>query len=78
YKKKNKCAYGWFFAVHARSGLLSVIGLLREGETLIFANKIRGFRRDVEGLAKRGLKDQESTEKTLSKDFARNRQIQNC
>ncbi|MBB1199875.1 bifunctional 23S rRNA (guanine(2069)-N(7))-methyltransferase RlmK/23S rRNA (guanine(2445)-N(2))-methyltransferase RlmL [Enterobacteriaceae bacterium 89] len=52
--------------------------LLRKGGTIMFSNNKRGFKLDHEGLAKLGLKAQEITQKTLSPDFARNRQIHNC
>ncbi|EQC0822816.1 bifunctional 23S rRNA (guanine(2069)-N(7))-methyltransferase RlmK/23S rRNA (guanine(2445)-N(2))-methyltransferase RlmL [Escherichia coli] len=52
--------------------------LLRAGGTIMFSNNKRGFRMDLDGLAKLGLKAQEITQKTLSQDFARNRQIHNC
>ncbi|MDP1172153.1 hypothetical protein, partial [Klebsiella pneumoniae] len=39
---------------------------------------IRGFRIDHDGLAALGLKAQEISQKTLSQDFASNRQIHNC
>ncbi|SUF96270.1 23S rRNA (guanine-N-2-) -methyl transferase rlmL [Salmonella enterica subsp. arizonae] len=44
----------------------------------MFSNNKRGFRMDLEGLAELGLTAQEITQKTLSPDFARNRQIHNC
>lgn len=52
--------------------------LLRKGGTIMFSNNKRGFRMDLDGLAALGLKAQEITQKTLSQDFARNRQIHNC
>ena len=52
--------------------------LLRKGGTIMFSNNKRGFRMDHEGLATLGLKAQEISQKTLSQDFARNRQIHNC
>ena len=52
--------------------------LLRKGVTIMFSNNKRGFRMDHDGLAQLGLKAQEITQKTLSQDFARNRQIHNC
>lgn len=52
--------------------------LLRKGGTIMFSNNKRGFRMDHGGLAQLGLKAQEITQKTLSQDFARNRQIHNC
>ena len=52
--------------------------LLRKGGTIMFSNNKRGFRMDTDGLAELGLKAQEITQKTLSQDFARNRQIHNC
>ncbi|MEN0614391.1 bifunctional 23S rRNA (guanine(2069)-N(7))-methyltransferase RlmK/23S rRNA (guanine(2445)-N(2))-methyltransferase RlmL [Klebsiella indica] len=52
--------------------------LLRKGGTIMFSNNKRGFRMDHDGLAQLGLKAQEITQKTLSLDFARNRQIHNC
>ncbi len=52
--------------------------LLRKGGTIMFSNNKRGFRMDHDGLAAFGLKAQEISQKTLSQDFARNRQIHNC
>ena len=52
--------------------------LLRKGGTIMFSNNKRGFRMDHDGLEKLGLKAQEISQKTLSQDFARNRQIHNC
>lgn len=52
--------------------------LLRAGGTVMFSNNKRGFKMDLEGLASLGLKAQDITQKTLSQDFARNRQIHNC
>lgn len=52
--------------------------LMCKGGTIMFSNNKRGFRMDLDGLAKLGLKAQEITQKTQSQDFARNRQIHNC
>ena len=52
--------------------------LLRKAGTIMFSNNKRGFRMDHDGLAALGLKAQEISQKTLSQDFARNRQIHNC
>ncbi|WP_058913126.1 bifunctional 23S rRNA (guanine(2069)-N(7))-methyltransferase RlmK/23S rRNA (guanine(2445)-N(2))-methyltransferase RlmL [Entomohabitans teleogrylli] len=52
--------------------------LLRPGGTIMFSNNKRGFRMDLPGMAALGLQAQEITQKTLSLDFARNRQIHNC
>lgn len=52
--------------------------MLRRGGTVMFSNNKRGFKMDLEALAELGLKAQEITAKTLSEDFARNRQIHNC
>lgn len=52
--------------------------LLRKGGTIMFSNNKRGFRMDHDELAALGLKAQEISQKTLSQDFARNRQIHNC
>ncbi|WP_173633639.1 bifunctional 23S rRNA (guanine(2069)-N(7))-methyltransferase RlmK/23S rRNA (guanine(2445)-N(2))-methyltransferase RlmL [Paramixta manurensis] len=52
--------------------------LLRKGGTLMFSNNKRGFKIDQEGLQALGLTAQEITSKTVSQDFARNRQIHNC
>ena len=52
--------------------------LLRRGGTIMFSNNKRGFKMDLDGLAGLGLQAQEITQKTLSQDFARNRQIHNC
>ncbi|QDY41548.1 bifunctional 23S rRNA (guanine(2069)-N(7))-methyltransferase RlmK/23S rRNA (guanine(2445)-N(2))-methyltransferase RlmL [Candidatus Pantoea soli] len=52
--------------------------LLRRGGTIMFSNNKRGFKMDLDGLQRLGLQAQEITQKTLSQDFARNRQIHNC
>lgn len=52
--------------------------LLRPQGTIMFSNNKRGFKMDIEGLTELGLKAQDITDKTLSPDFARNRQIHNC
>ncbi|WP_343551783.1 bifunctional 23S rRNA (guanine(2069)-N(7))-methyltransferase RlmK/23S rRNA (guanine(2445)-N(2))-methyltransferase RlmL [Pantoea sp.] len=52
--------------------------LLRRGGTIMFSNNKRGFKMDLDGLERLGLQAQEITQKTLSQDFARNRQIHNC
>ncbi|AGH73319.1 bifunctional 23S rRNA (guanine(2069)-N(7))-methyltransferase RlmK/23S rRNA (guanine(2445)-N(2))-methyltransferase RlmL [Edwardsiella piscicida] len=52
--------------------------ILRRGGTIMFSNNKRGFKMDLAGLAQLGLQAQEITERTLSADFARNRQIHNC
>ncbi|MEY0958881.1 bifunctional 23S rRNA (guanine(2069)-N(7))-methyltransferase RlmK/23S rRNA (guanine(2445)-N(2))-methyltransferase RlmL [Providencia rettgeri] len=52
--------------------------LLRRGGTVMFSNNKRGFKMDLEAIKELGLQAQEITAKTLSEDFARNRQIHNC
>ncbi|MCW0347936.1 MULTISPECIES: bifunctional 23S rRNA (guanine(2069)-N(7))-methyltransferase RlmK/23S rRNA (guanine(2445)-N(2))-methyltransferase RlmL [Pantoea] len=52
--------------------------LLRKGGTIMFSNNKRGFKMDLDGLNALGLQAQDITQKTLSQDFARNRQIHNC
>ncbi|WP_272676863.1 bifunctional 23S rRNA (guanine(2069)-N(7))-methyltransferase RlmK/23S rRNA (guanine(2445)-N(2))-methyltransferase RlmL [Providencia sp. PROV076] len=52
--------------------------LLRRGGTVMFSNNKRGFKTDLEAIKELGLQAQEITAKTLSEDFARNRQIHNC
>ncbi|HDN2510717.1 bifunctional 23S rRNA (guanine(2069)-N(7))-methyltransferase RlmK/23S rRNA (guanine(2445)-N(2))-methyltransferase RlmL [Providencia vermicola] len=52
--------------------------LLRRGGTVMFSNNKRGFKMDMEAIKELGLQAQEITAKTLSEDFARNRQIHNC
>ncbi len=52
--------------------------LLRPGGTLMFSNNKRGFKMDFAELDRIGLVANEITEKTLSQDFTRNRQIHNC
>lgn len=52
--------------------------MLRRGGTIMFSNNKRGFKMDLDGLQRLGLQAQEITQKTLSQDFARNRQIHNC
>lgn len=52
--------------------------LLRPRGTIMFSNNKRGFKMDLAGLERLGLEAQDITDKTLSPDFARNRQIHNC
>ncbi|MGX9273615.1 bifunctional 23S rRNA (guanine(2069)-N(7))-methyltransferase RlmK/23S rRNA (guanine(2445)-N(2))-methyltransferase RlmL [Pantoea ananatis] len=52
--------------------------LLRKGGTIMFSNNKRGFKMDLDGLNALGLQALDITQKTLSQDFARNRQIHNC
>lgn len=52
--------------------------MLRPGGTLMFSNNKRGFKMDLDGIAKLGLKAKEISDKTLSPDFARNKHIHNC
>ena len=52
--------------------------LLRRNGTIMFSNNKRGFQMDMAGLSALGLEAKEITAKTLSQDFARNRQIHNC
>lgn len=52
--------------------------MLRRGGTILFSNNKRGFQMDKAGIAALGLSATEISEKTLSLDFARNRQIHNC
>ncbi|GKX56149.1 ribosomal RNA large subunit methyltransferase K/L [Leminorella grimontii] len=52
--------------------------MLRPAGTLMFSNNKRGFKMDLDGIAKLGLKAKEISDKTLSPDFARNKQIHNC
>ncbi len=52
--------------------------MLRRGGTILFSNNKRGFQMDLAGIAALGLRATEISEKTLSLDFARNRQIHNC
>ncbi len=51
--------------------------LLRAGGTIMFSNNKRGFRINIDGLAKLGLKARNYAKNALQ-DFARNRQIHNC
>ena len=52
--------------------------LLRPNGTIIFSNNKRGFKMDAEGMQKLGLTYQDITNKTLSLDFKRNKQIHCC
>lgn len=52
--------------------------MLRQKGTIMFSNNKRGFKMDLAGLHMLGLETQDITDKTLSLDFARNRQIHNC
>ena len=70
-------AVGYFLSQRMRL-MTDLKRLLRKGGTIMFSNNKRGFRMDHDGLAALGLKAQEISQKTLSQDFARNRQIHNC
>ena len=52
--------------------------LLRPNGTIIFSNNKRGFKMDSIGMQNLGLTYQEITNKTLSLDFKRNKQIHCC
>lgn len=52
--------------------------LLRKGGTIMFSNNKRGFRMDLDGFGGAGTESTRNYPKTLSRDFARNRQIHNC
>ncbi|MDF7666616.1 bifunctional 23S rRNA (guanine(2069)-N(7))-methyltransferase RlmK/23S rRNA (guanine(2445)-N(2))-methyltransferase RlmL [Orbaceae bacterium ESL0727] len=52
--------------------------LLRPKGTIIFSNNRTGFQIDAEGMNKLGLTCQNITEKTISLDFKRNKQIHCC
>ncbi|XKM12752.1 bifunctional 23S rRNA (guanine(2069)-N(7))-methyltransferase RlmK/23S rRNA (guanine(2445)-N(2))-methyltransferase RlmL [Orbaceae bacterium ac157xtp] len=52
--------------------------ILRTNGTILFSNNKRGFKLDNEALAELGLKAVNITEKTISLDFKRNKQIHSC
>ncbi|MCO6560733.1 MAG: hypothetical protein J6574_06440, partial [Gilliamella sp.] len=52
--------------------------LLHPNGTIIFSNNKRGFKMDSIGMQNLGLTYQEITNKTLSLDFKRNKQIHCC
>ena len=52
--------------------------LLRRNGTIIFSNNKRGFKMDLAGLAQRGLRAENISERTLPLDFQRNPHIHNC
>ncbi|OCG35265.1 hypothetical protein A9G32_07260 [Gilliamella sp. Gris3-2] len=52
--------------------------LLRPNGTIIFSNNKRGFKMDSIGMQNLGVTYQEITNKTLSLDFKRNKQIHCC
>lgn len=52
--------------------------LLRPNGVIVFSNNKRGFKMDAHGMQKLGLTFQEITNKTLSLDFKRNKQIHCC
>ncbi|TKB50426.1 bifunctional 23S rRNA (guanine(2069)-N(7))-methyltransferase RlmK/23S rRNA (guanine(2445)-N(2))-methyltransferase RlmL [Ferrimonas sediminicola] len=52
--------------------------LLRPGGTILFSNNKRNFKMDQAGLAEIGLKAENISARTLSEDFARNKQIHNA
>ena len=52
--------------------------MLRKGGTIMFSNNKRGFKLDYSGVEALGLQAQDITEKTISLDFKRNKQIHCC
>ncbi|OCG67279.1 hypothetical protein A9G41_10800 [Gilliamella sp. Nev5-1] len=52
--------------------------LLKPNGTILFSNNKRGFKMDSSGMQDLGLTYQEITNKTLSLDFKRNKQIHCC
>ena len=52
--------------------------LLRPNGVIVFSNNKRGFKMDSDGMQKLGLTFQDITDKTLSLDFKRNKQIHCC
>ena len=52
--------------------------LLRPNGVIVFSNNKRGFKMDADGMQKLGLTFQDITDKTLSLDFRRNKQIHCC
>jgi 23S rRNA (guanine2445-N2)-methyltransferase / 23S rRNA (guanine2069-N7)-methyltransferase len=52
--------------------------LLRPNGVIVFSNNKRGFKMDADGMQKLGLTFQDITDKTLSLDFKRNKQIHCC
>ncbi|OBX11448.1 23S rRNA methyltransferase [Gallibacterium salpingitidis] len=52
--------------------------LLRRNGVIIFSNNKRGFKMDLNGLARLGLSAENISERTLPLDFQRNPHIHNC
>ena len=52
--------------------------LLRPNGVIVFSNNKRGFKMDADGMQKLGLTFKDITDKTLSLDFKRNKQIHCC
>lgn len=52
--------------------------LLRPNGVIVFSNNKRGFKMDADGMQKLNLTFQDITDKTLSLDFRRNKQIHCC
>lgn len=52
--------------------------ILRPGGTILFSNNKRNFKMDIDGLTQLGLKAKNISDKTMSMDFARNKQIHNA
>ncbi len=49
-----------------------------EGGVCVFSCNLRGFKPDVEKLAKAGVQIEDITERTIPEDFARNKRVHHC
>ncbi|OOF66208.1 bifunctional 23S rRNA (guanine(2069)-N(7))-methyltransferase RlmK/23S rRNA (guanine(2445)-N(2))-methyltransferase RlmL [Rodentibacter caecimuris] len=63
---------------HVSKLMIHLKRILRQNGTIIFSNNKRGFKMDLNGLAKLGFVTEEISAKTLPLDFERNKHIHNC
>lgn len=58
--------------------LIGASRILRRGGTILFSCNLRGFKPDVEALAKAGVEIEDVTQGTIPEDFERNARIHHC
>ena len=58
--------------------LRNVTGLLEPGGEVVFSCNLRGFKPDLEALARAGVELLDITERTIPEDFQRNKRIHHC
>lgn len=58
--------------------LISISRMLTSNGVCLFSCNLRGFKPDVEALAKAGVQIEDVTEDTIPEDFSRNKKIHHC